>query len=147
MVKYFRLLSRIFGFPYSPDTMERVRRLYVLWAPVIGYCGLIFYMSSLPGKSLSLSAFPGADKIVHIFEYSVLGFLLARSCIHTGNPVFPSTRRVASFAIALSILYGVSDEWHQSFVPYRTSDVLDLAADSAGGILGTLTYIYLNIRP
>jgi VanZ family protein len=34
-------------------------------------------------------------------------------------------------------LYGITDEFHQSFIPGRTADALDVAADVAGGLLGT----------
>jgi VanZ family protein len=34
-------------------------------------------------------------------------------------------------------LYGISDEFHQYFIPGRMADVLDAAADIAGGVLGT----------
>ena len=40
--------------------------------------------------------------------------------------------------IVLGTLYGVSDEIHQSFVPPRTPDILDVAADSAGAFAGAI---------
>jgi VanZ family protein len=36
------------------------------------------------------------------------------------------------------VLYGVSDEWHQSFVSGRTSDLLDVAADASGASLAAV---------
>jgi len=38
-------------------------------------------------------------------------------------------------AFVITVLYGVSDEFHQSFVPGRTPDVADVAADAAGAAL------------
>jgi VanZ family protein len=43
-------------------------------------------------------------------------------------------------SVVLSSLYGVSDEIHQYFVPFREADLLDVLADTLGGILGV--YIY-----
>ena len=40
-------------------------------------------------------------------------------------------------AIAIASLYGVTDEYHQLFVPGREFDVLDLVADTIGSIVGT----------
>jgi VanZ family protein len=41
-----------------------------------------------------------------------------------------------SLAIAVGTAYGASDEWHQSFVPNRSSDSGDLAADAVGAAAG-----------
>jgi VanZ family protein len=47
----------------------------------------------------------------------------------------------AAAAVVLSTLYGVSDEWHQSFVPGRSPDVLDVAADAVGSTIGALAVL------
>ncbi|MCC7032400.1 MAG: VanZ family protein [Acidobacteria bacterium] len=39
-------------------------------------------------------------------------------------------------AWGIAVLYGVSDEWHQSFVPGRMADVRDVIADALGAALG-----------
>ena len=36
----------------------------------------------------------------------------------------------------LAIVYGVSDEWHQSFVPERSADAADVLADAIGALVG-----------
>ncbi|HSH41142.1 MAG TPA: VanZ family protein, partial [Arenicellales bacterium] len=41
-------------------------------------------------------------------------------------------------ALGLAVLYGISDEWHQSFVPGREPDVLDVLADGVGAAVGIL---------
>jgi len=43
-------------------------------------------------------------------------------------------------SVLLSSLYGISDEIHQYFVPYRDADLIDVLADMLGGIMGV--YIY-----
>jgi VanZ family protein len=45
-------------------------------------------------------------------------------------------RAVAAGAWLAVVAFGISDEWHQSFVPGRSADVLDVLADAAGGALG-----------
>jgi VanZ family protein len=74
------------------------------------------------------------DKLIHAGVYCVLGILLYRGLrwIDRGQR-FSYVRLVISFTIL--VLYGISDEMHQGFVPGRTVDVLDATADAAGGIL------------
>ena len=43
-------------------------------------------------------------------------------------------------SVLLSSLYGISDEIHQYFVPYRDADLMDVLADMLGGLMGV--YIY-----
>ena len=51
-------------------------------------------------------------------------------------------------AIALASFYGMTDEFHQSFVPFRYSHVLDWVADTVGAGLGVLLMQrVLNFRP
>ncbi len=79
------------------------------------------------------------DKIIHIGEYGLLALL----CIRMLNGMLPSAteKRLFAFAVVLTVLYGVSDELHQSFVPGRSSDPYDLLADVAGALLGARIYI------
>jgi VanZ family protein len=59
-------------------------------------------------------------------------------------------RREAVLAVLLGILYGASDEVHQLFVPNRSSDVVDLLADTLGVMAGAGLwhfYHHLHARP
>lgn len=107
--------------------------LIVLWAPVLLYMAFIFYMSSMPEPPLPLSV---TDKQAHFSGYSVLGLLIARAAARgLGRRV---TWTMALVAIVITIAYGISDEYHQSFVPGRDSDIHDVYADSLGGVIGTV---------
>jgi VanZ family protein len=98
--------------------------------------GLIFIESSKsdPGAP------PGdiSDKTAHFIVYSALGAALMRA-VARGRAGAMTVRTVAIAAL-LAVLYGISDEVHQSFVPDRTPDVMDLAADGAGGLTGAAAY-------
>ncbi len=94
-----------------------------LWAPAIAWAVVLFWLSHRPGSDLP-TLFEGADKLAHFALYAPLGFLLARA---TGAPWA---------ALSLAVLYGVSDEWHQSFVVGRSPSLADLAADAVGGGAG-----------
>jgi VanZ family protein len=96
----------------------------------------IFVLSSMS----ALPAPPGrfADKLAHVVLYAGLSTLVIRALTEAGALVV--TARVAVVAAVVSTLYGVSDELHQSFVPTRQADALDLIADAigasvAGGVL------------
>jgi len=43
-------------------------------------------------------------------------------------------------SVLLSALFGISDEIHQSFVPFRTADPMDVLADILGSIAGVYLY-------
>ena len=106
---------------------------------------LIFYLSSLsePLESLPEVEWGPIDKVYHLAEYTVLGSLLARALVHASPRLFPAATWVIAFAIA--ILFGASDEWHQSFVPGRCPTVSDWIVDAAGSALGVLI-VYLRHR-
>jgi len=88
---------------------------------------VIFYESSLTDAPI-----PGgiSDKIAHALGYALLGGLVARA-VAGGFPL-RIDHRSAMLSIAITVLYGASDEWHQRFVPGRTADLRDLFADALG---------------
>ena len=56
-----------------------------------------------------------------------------------GTPL--KLRSVLLFSPLLATLYGVSDEFHQSFVPGRESSGWDVLADFVGSSLGVFIYV------
>lgn len=123
--------------------MRWLRRLRALraWLPAFIWMGVIFWLSSqshLTNPSPQLD-----DKVVevmgHLVEYGVLAVLLSYPLRERNM-----TLRTA-FVIALlgAVLYGISDEWHQSFVPNRTPSVFDLLVDAVGATIAlTLMWIW-----
>jgi len=93
---------------------------------------IIFALSS--GPSLSLPRLT-TDKMAHAGVYAGLALLLVRA--FAGGLPGRITPKTALLAVAVTILYGVSDEWHQLFVPGRTSDRADVLADAIGALVGT----------
>lgn len=110
------------------------RASWRVWLPAGLVAVAIFVASSLPATSLPLPGlFAGQDKLEHLLAYAVLAGFVARAWrrrTHTGS------LGVFLLATAAAVLYGISDELHQSLVPGRTVDPLDLLADSVGGALG-----------
>lgn len=108
--------------------LERIP-LAVYWAAVALWAALIFALSSqrhLP-HPLGLSEAIQSN-LGHFSVYFVLAALLALALRRSGL----TWQRALVAAIALSTLYGVSDEWHQSFVPGRQPSAADLAVDLVG---------------
>ena len=86
--------------------------------------GLIFYLSAQESVGPELPAFTRV--IAHFSEYALLTALW----IWALAPVLG--RRALFAAAAISFLYAISDEYHQSFVPGRDSDPFDVLVDSFG---------------
>ncbi|GAG83877.1 unnamed protein product [marine sediment metagenome] len=106
------------------------------WLPVYLFAGLIFFLSSLPELPQPPLKFPFLDKIGHLLEYALFGYLLKRGFSNSPRPKLSS---YSSFlAVLTAFLYGVSDEIHQIFVPTRNPEVLDLLFDGIGAVLGVL---------
>jgi VanZ family protein len=105
------------------------------WVPVPLWTVVIFLASSVPGSELPV--LPGqSDKLVHAAVYAILGALVVRAARLTW-PRWTRARLVAAATI-FCLLYGASDEFHQSFTPKRTPDWHDLLADTIGGAIGGL---------
>lgn len=106
---------------------DRSARSWSPWWLVAIYMAAIFWVSALSQPPSP----PGFDdKTQHFLAYGGLGLVTLRATSHgvlTGLGAGP-----ALTAWAIATLYGASDEYHQSFVPGRTQDVLDLRADSLG---------------
>ena len=101
-----------------------------LWLPPLLWAVALFLLSAWHGPEEPPSFnFPGLDKIVHAGLYAILASLLYLP-LHFDRKYTPL--RAAVLAFLLSGLYGISDEWHQSFVSTRSSDPMDWLADCAG---------------
>jgi len=119
----------------------RAAHLFLYWAPPLAWMALLFYLSS----QSNLPSFQTYDFFVkkgaHLTVYGVLYFLLFRA-FHAGRPVRgPFLPRTYAYPAVLSVLFAVSDEIHQSFVPFRTASLRDVIIDCVG-----ISLMYLAIR-
>jgi len=106
------------------------------WAFVVA--GVIFLASSRSHIAAPHSPFDflRVDKIGHFAVYGLLATLLCR---------LGRGWRAAFWAVVATSAYGLSDEWHQSFVPGRGVEVADWVADTLGGALAV--GLYAGWRP
>ena len=122
---------------------KKAKTALISWAPVFIWMAVIFGLSSIPGKDIPDIGIEGLDKIAHMVEYGILGFLLIRAFLKSRNDPAGSNINLAGMiilSIIIASVYGITDEWHQGFVPGRTPDFLDLLADFAGLNIGIFLY-------
>jgi len=97
------------------------------WLPVVAWAALIFGLSSVPDLGTGLG---GWDlllrKLAHVTEYAVLTFLWWRALHGLG------LRAALPAAVAISLLYACTDEFHQTFVEGRHGTPVDVGVDSIG---------------
>jgi VanZ family protein len=102
-------------------------RPWLLWLPVVVYMAGIFIASSVSDPQIPTGV---SDVSLHGVAYFGLTLLLIRAL--AGGRWAGVTGATVATAWAIAVLYGVSDEWHQSFVPNRHADVRDLLFDAIG---------------
>jgi VanZ family protein len=107
------------------------------WLPVLLYVAAIFTLSAQPGLRAPLE-FENSDKLYHLFEYLVLGVLIARTFANVLSE--PRPLLTTLLTIAIGALIATSDELFQSTVPNRQSSFYDGLADTLGIALGQLLY-------
>jgi len=107
------------------------------WLPLIAYCVLIYIQSSYPSPQ-RLPSFEFSDKLLHFGAYAVLGVLFYRA--YQTLPFNTNIQLLVLFSMISASLYGVSDEIHQSFVPYRDGSFWDVIADILGAVCGVFVY-------
>ena len=92
---------------------------------IVNVISSIFNISNIELLSLIIR------KLAHFTEYFILGILTC-NMVHSYN-------KKAYISIIICILYAISDEIHQIFVPGRSCQIMDMTIDT----LGSLTGIYL----
>lgn len=80
-------------------------------------------------------------KLAHYTEYLILGFLVIN--MFTKNNI----NNLYLISIILCIIYAISDEIHQIFIPGRACQLRDILIDSIGSITGIYLYkLYLKFN-
>lgn len=120
---------------------QRFMKFLKFWFPAILYSGIIFCVSSIANVTTPLPEVQ-FDKILHILVYSPFGFLVARGINGSWPDISPKSLWI--LVVLAAFLYGLSDEYHQTFVPGRNFGTYDLLADTIGGTIGG--YIFLLYR-
>lgn len=105
---------------------------YVIRFLPVGYMVLIWVLSSMPSDAVVRLPDKGIDAFIkeslHLVEFGLLYVLLFLAGL-----TFTNFKPLMSFIfMGVAIGYGLVDEIHQSFVPYRSATVIDFVKDTIG---------------
>lgn len=109
---------------------------------LLAYCSFIFFLSAQSNIPKPLP-FAHQDKLFHAGAYGLLAFI----ALGYFAQVLGRARRALFAALIFTVLYAISDEWHQSFVVGREADVLDILADTVGALLALWLMSYFREVP
>ncbi len=122
--------------------IEQDKKL-LYWLPVLIWLEFIFLLSSIPSAVLPQMASADSEfwahRTSHIIEYAILGILLIRAYTHKKTKIDVTAILYMSVYVLLSALF---DEWHQSFVPGRHAQWIDVNFDTICAAGGMLIYLY-----
>ena len=112
------------------------------WLPLILYCLFIYIQSANPSPD-QIPSIPFVDKVFHFVAYGIMGILFYRA--YQTLRIKDNLQMLMLFSVVSASLYGISDEIHQSFVPFREAEVADVIADMLGAASGVLLYQLLVV--
>ncbi|MCD6388808.1 MAG: VanZ family protein [Desulfobulbaceae bacterium] len=116
--------------------------------PMLAVMGIIFFLSHQPHLSLDLEV-SHQDKIFHAIAYGVLAASTLFAVLPPGRRVLRSRSRLMLTGLGVVLFcmfYGISDEFHQSFIPGRESSLLDVAADTAGAVIVVSLWLFFRMK-
>jgi len=105
---------------------------------------LIFYLSSSPPPQAAREVPIYFDiKLIHVVEYGVLNLLVFWALDKTSD--IPFIWKII-YSVAITILYGLTDELHQIFVPGRSGKLIDIAANLIGCIFAQFSIFAFRVK-
>jgi VanZ family protein len=117
------------------------RRLAALLLPPLLAMGVIFFLSGQPSDEVDRAWWDIAlRKLAHVTEYAVLTTLWWRALRGLGM------RMPLALAMAISLGYAATDEFHQTFVDGRTGTPVDVLIDSVGIAIAALAIRTRQLR-
>ena len=106
---------------------------------LILWLGFVLIVSVIPvsGPKTDLPA----DKIAHFVFYGMTSIILFRHFVKKATPV-----RAFYSSVAIARVYGAAIEVVQYFLPYRSFELGDMAANALGALLGCALYMKVKSR-
>ena len=130
--------------------MKERNRILKAWMLCAAWMAVIFIMSAMSGEDsgeqsgwivrILITILPWIEKMIpalelfvrkgaHMLEFGVLFFLYRRALFLSGK------KHAGAIALALTVFYAATDEFHQMFVPDRGPALTDVAIDGCGALL------------
>lgn len=123
-------------------TVDKLKWIVKYWLPPVLWGTVIFSFSSLP--TIHTTTFFLGDfilkKTAHLMEYGIFATLFYRALVASKV----DSKKALWLSVLAAFLYGVSDEFHQSFTPGREPTLRDVLIDTTGasififGIIGNI---------
>jgi VanZ family protein len=112
------------------SSLKAIKRFLWYWLPPLAWMGMLFYLSAQPDVPQPSGPFLQQlyEKGGHAFAYAILAWLYLRAL----RPHIHNRTTLYLVSAGLAALYALSDEYHQTFVPGRSGDLMDLVVDGAG---------------
>jgi VanZ family protein len=110
-----------------------VKKFLIYHLPVILYAALVIYISSIPNLNRPDIEILKYDKIIHFIEYAIFAILVFRSFSHIFSR--QRLRLVVYSSLLFLVVFAFIDEFFQSHIPGRDSDIFDVLFDVLGGFL------------
>lgn len=114
---------------------------WLSWALPLAYMILIWVLSSMPADAVVELPDSKVDRFfkesLHLVEFAILYLLLVWALWSTGR----FSKKASILCAVVAICYGLLDEFHQSFVPYRSATVIDFVKDTIGVLVA---YYFIN---
>lgn len=120
-------------------------KIFKAWLLVLCWMGTIFYFSSRQRVQISdvYSINFVFFKTLHVLEYALL-FLFSYRAVKISFRQTP-VRFWGIYGYVVTIIYAMTDELHQMFVPTREGRLRDVIIDAVGGLIAW--YLIRRILP
>jgi len=114
---------------------------YLFSIPLILASITIFIASHQEGVPFDTSIFIFQDKVMHFFAYTIYGYTIQ---LYLKSLNLAKSKYIM-FTIMIGSLFGLSDEFHQYFIPNRSTEFFDWVADTLGVSFSLVFSKYISI--
>lgn len=138
---------------------KRTLILVYYWVTTLAWAGFIYFLSEQPDLRITKSHWDAVlRQLSHAFVFAILTILTYRSLLWTVRTKvrelelrkdYDASIMIEGLLLIISalatVLYACFDEYHQTLVPTRVGDIVDVLTDSAGVVLASLIMLKAGI--